>query len=260
MLDQITVFVLTYNEQENIARVLGKLAGFARVIVLDSFSQDATATEAARFPYAQWVQRRFDNHANQCNFVLDELAISTPWVMSLDADYVLSDALIAELSALNLPTGIHGVECAFRFCIDGQPLRGSLYPPRMVLFRHGKARYYQSGHTQRLALEGQSTRLKGLIDHDDRKSWAFFLSNQRKYGRLEAEHLYQQPFRALPLTAKVRKFGLIAPWLVPLLCLTWKGLAFEGTAGWKYTQMRLVGESQIALALWRKRWQAWFGA
>ena len=119
MLDQITVFVLTYNEQENIARVLAKLAGFARVIVLDSFSQDATAAEAARFPYAQWVQRRFDNHANQCNFVLDELAISTPWVMSLDADYVLSDALLAELSALKLPADIHGVGDDIQRTVNG---------------------------------------------------------------------------------------------------------------------------------------------
>ena len=253
MLDQISVFVLTYNEQANIARVLAPLAGFARVIVLDSGSSDQTEAEVRRCGFAEWHQRGFDNHANQCNFVLDTLAICTPWVLSLDADYVLSTELVGELKSLRPSAELSGMDCEFVFCIDGQPLRGSLYPPRTVLFRTDRARFYQAGHTQRLQLDGPVQRLRGKILHDDRKPWAYFRANQRKYGRLEARHLYQTPFSVLGLTAKVRKLGLIAPWLVPLLCLFWTGLVLEGRAGWKYTRMRWIGEGEIAKELWRLR-------
>jgi glycosyltransferase involved in cell wall biosynthesis len=253
MLHEITVFVLTYNEQVNIARVLAPLRDFARVIVLDSGSSDATQALVQQFGFAEWHQRSFDNHANQCNHVLDQLAVSTPWVMSLDADYVLTAELITELTQLKPAAQMHGFSCEFSFCIDGKLLRGSLYPPRTVLFRHGMARFYQSGHTQRLRIEGSVATLQGKILHDDRKDWAFFCRNQSKYGRLEAQHLYESAFSALPLTAKVRKLGVIAPWLVPLMCLFWTGLIFEGKAGWQYTHMRWVGESAIAKHLWRLR-------
>lgn len=253
MLDQITVFVLTYNEQANIARVLAPLAAFARVIVLDSGSSDQTEAEVRRCGFAEWHQRRFDDHANQCNHVLDQLAISTPWLMSLDADYVLSPELLVEIENMQPSVQTSGMDCEFIFCIDGQPLRGSLYPPRTVLFRTDRARFFQSGHAHRLRLEGPVQRLAGKIFHDDRKSWAHFRANQRKYGRLEARYLYQSSFKELRLTSKVRKLGLIAPWLVPLICLFWTGLALEGRAGWKYTWMRWIGEFAIAKELWRLR-------
>jgi glycosyltransferase involved in cell wall biosynthesis len=253
MLHEITVFVLTYNEQANIARVLAPLRDFARVIVLDSGSSDDTQAAVQQFGFAEWHQRSFDNHANQCNHVLDHLALSTPWVMSLDADYVLTPDLITELTQLKPTAQTHGFSCEFSFCMDGKPLRGSLYPPRTVLFRQGLARFYQSGHTQRLRIEGIVATLQGKILHDDRKDWAFFCRNQSKYGRLEAQHLYESAFSALPLTAKVRKTGLIAPWVVPLMCLFWTGLIFAGKPGWKYTQMRWIGESAIAKSLWRLR-------
>ena len=253
MLNQITVFVLTYNEQANISRVLAPLLGFARVIVLDSGSSDETEDEVARYGFAEWHRRSFDNHANQCNHVLDHLEISTPWVLSLDADYVLSAELLSELQGLRPSAQLSGMDCEFVFCIDGQPLRGSLYPPRTVLFRTDRARFFQSGHTQRLRLDGPVQRLAGKIFHDDRKSWVNFRANQRKYGRLEARHLYQSQFKELGLTSKVRKLGLIAPWLVPLMCLFWTGLALDGRAGWKYTWMRWIGESAIAKELWRLR-------
>ena len=59
---------------------------------MDSFSDDATTLIVSSFPAVRFIQRRFDNHANQWNFGVDN--IETEWVLSLDADYCLTKTLL----------------------------------------------------------------------------------------------------------------------------------------------------------------------
>src|ERR1044072_4263961 len=100
MLDQITRLILTYNEAPNIARALGRLSWAREVVVVDSYSADETVEIAKSFPNVRLVQRAFDSHRNQWEFGLKETDISTPWVLALDADYVVTDELIEELRRL----------------------------------------------------------------------------------------------------------------------------------------------------------------
>src|SRR5215216_552975 len=104
MLDQITPLVLTYNEAPNIARALGALSWARDIVVVDSFSDDDTVAIAKSFPRVRVFQRAFDSHRNQWDFGLKETGISTPWVLALDADYVVSDELIDELKKLQPDT------------------------------------------------------------------------------------------------------------------------------------------------------------
>src|SRR5262249_3461248 len=101
MLDQITPLILTYNEAPNIARSLGALSWACDIVLVDSFSDDDTVTIAKSVPQVRVFQRAFDGHRNQWEFGLKETGISTPWVLALDADYVLSDEVIAELTNLS---------------------------------------------------------------------------------------------------------------------------------------------------------------
>src|SRR5580765_6230815 len=102
-MDDVTPMVLTFNEAPNIVRTLEKLTWARQILVVDSFSTDETVQLAQRLPQVQVVQRRFDSFADQCNFGLNQ--IRSKWVLSLDADYVLSDALIEELGALEPADG-----------------------------------------------------------------------------------------------------------------------------------------------------------
>ena len=86
--------MLTYNEAPNIDRTLAKLRWASRVVVVDSFSTDETEAICARYPNVDLKRRRFDSHAEQWNWGLDQ--VQSDWVLSLDADYVLSDALISD--------------------------------------------------------------------------------------------------------------------------------------------------------------------
>src|SRR5215203_4211762 len=145
MLDQITPLILTYNEAPNIARALGGLSWAREIVVVDSFSDDETVHIANTFPNVRVVQRAFDCHRNQWEFGLTESGISTPWVLALDADYVVSNDLVAELEKLQPDTHTAGYRAKFVYCINGKQLRSGIYPPVTVLYRRESASYIQDG-------------------------------------------------------------------------------------------------------------------
>lgn len=92
MIDAITPLVVTLDEAPNIARTLDKLTWARRIVVVDSGSVDGTIEILKRYPQVDRFDRTFDSFAEQCNFGLAQ--VQTEWVLSLDADYELSDDLV----------------------------------------------------------------------------------------------------------------------------------------------------------------------
>ncbi|MCS3657981.1 glycosyltransferase involved in cell wall biosynthesis [Salinibacter ruber] len=242
-LTSITPLILTYNEEANINRTLGHLTWADRVVVVDSYSTDATVDIATSYENVDLVQRRFDHFADQCNYGLDQ--IDTEWVLSLDADYVCSEALIDEIRALPERPSVDGFSADFVYCVFGDPLRGTLYPPRTVLYRRETAEYHRDGHGHQVQVEGPVGELDASVYHDDRKSLDRWLDNQRRYARLEAEKLTQAD--DVGVTDRLRKTDVLAPLLTPLYCLFVQGLMLDGWAGWHYTLQRTYAELLLAL-------------
>ena len=243
----ITPLILTYNEEPNIGRLLEKLRWADRIVVVDSFSTDRTLEIAAGCPRVEVLQRTFDNHVNQWNFGLAQ--VQTPWVLSLDADYILSDELIDELEEKSASFDKDGYYVPFRYCIGGRALRGSLYPPRLALFKKERARYVADGHTQVLALDGNVGRLTSVIYHDDRKPLAAWLRAQDRYATLEAEKLTTTPIEALGRIDRLRRRKWVTPLLITAYCLFGKGLILDGALGWYYTFQRTYAELLLSLKL-----------
>jgi hypothetical protein len=251
MLDQITPVVLTRNEEPNVARTLRQLAWAKDVIVVDSLSTDATGSIAGSFPNVRVFTRQFDGHASQWTFA--QAQVRTPWFMALDADYYLSDAFRAELSVLEPSSRVLGFRAHFVYAVNGRPLRASLYPPRIVLASTQHAHFLQDGHTQRLLVDGDVGDLQTPIIHDDRKSFTRFVDRQRKYMREEAAKLRATDPRALPLSGRVRKLIVVAPFAVVIHSLFVKGLILDGTAGLRYAFERFVAELILSRELLRRR-------
>jgi glycosyltransferase involved in cell wall biosynthesis len=249
--DQITPLIITYNEAPNICRTVGKLLWARRIVVIDSGSTDGTVEILRRYPQVEAIHRPFIDAASQCNFGLTQ--VISPWILSLDADYELSDELMRELALLAPPESIVGYRARFVYRIHGRSLRGSLYPPRTVLYRREKASYRQEGHTQRVVLDGEILPLKGVIYHDDRKPLARWLTSQQRYAREEAEYLLNSSRRALRRTDKFRLMGWPAPIVVFFYTLFVRGCLLDGWPGWCYALQRTIAEMLLALEILDRR-------
>jgi glycosyltransferase involved in cell wall biosynthesis len=254
MLDRITPLVITWNEEANLERTLARLTWARRVVVLDSGSTDRTVELARAFANVELITRRFDSFAGQCNFGLTQ--ITTPWVLSLDADYQLSEALIDELRHLRPAAEIGGYRASFVYCVYGRPLRGTLYPPRTVLHRVAGARYRDEGHGHRVIIEGRIAALRAPIRHDDRKPLERWFAAQAHYARLEADHLLSAAPASLGRTDRLRRTGFAAPPLAFAYTLLVARTLLDGWPGWFYALQRTVAEAMIALEIIDRRLRA----
>jgi glycosyltransferase involved in cell wall biosynthesis len=249
MLDQITPLILTYNEAPNIARALSVLSWAREIVIIDSFSDDDTVEIATSFPNVRVVQRAFDCHRNQWEFGLKETGISTPWVLALDADYVVSHELVAELQQLRPDPGIAGYRANFVYCINGRELRSGIYPPVTVLYRREAASYIQDGHTQRIALAGRNEDLRSRVLHDDRKSLRRWFSSQARYTELEAQKLLAADTKGLGLADRLRRWRFVMPSAMLVYCLIVRGGVLDGWAGFYYAFQRASAELMLSLYL-----------
>lgn len=247
MLHSITPLILTYNEAPNLRRTLERLTWAKEIVIVDSFSTDETLAIAREFQQVRVVQRRFDAHTDQWNFGVDQ--IRTRWVLALDADYVLPPEFEAELNSFHPDDSASAGYARFRFCVFGRPLRGTLYPPRAVLFRRGRCRYVKDGHTQRLQINGQSFFLKSFVDHDDRKPLTHWLWAQDRYAILEAAKLEAARPGELGWPDRIRKKIVLAPALVFFYTLFGQRLILDGWPGWFYVWQRTLAEMVLALRL-----------
>jgi glycosyltransferase involved in cell wall biosynthesis len=249
--DQITALVLTHNEEDNIGRTLAALRWVRRILVIDSGSSDRTLEIIRRFPQAEVVTRAFDSFAGQCNFGLS--LVGSRWVLSLDADYVVSDTLFHEIEKLSPTKDIIGFRASFIYRVYGRDLRSTLYPPRTVLYQKDKAKYRDEGHGHRVQIVGTVAHLRAPIYLDDRKPLPRWFANQKKYATLEADYLLQTPRASLGLSDRIRLLAWPAPILVFLYTLIVKRCAFDGWAGWLYVLQRTLAEIVIALEIVDRR-------
>jgi glycosyltransferase involved in cell wall biosynthesis len=246
MLDQITPLILTYNEAPNIARSLGALSWANDIVVVDSFSDDKTVEIAKSFPQVRVFPRAFDNHRNQWEFGLKETGISTPWVLALDADYVLSDELTSELKNLTPNTQTAAYRASFVYCINGKKLRSGIYPPVTVLYRREAATYVQDGHTQRVEVDGAIEDLHAPIFHDDRKSLKRWFNSQAKYTELEAQKLRAADPAQLAFADRLRRWRFVVPPVMLVYCLFVRGGILDGWAGFYYAFQRAMAEAMLS--------------
>jgi glycosyltransferase involved in cell wall biosynthesis len=249
MIEQITPLILTLNEAPNIARTLARLSWAQDIVVVDSGSTDATREILARHGSVRVFERLFTTHAEQWNFGLEQTGIRTDWVLALDADFVLTEEIVREISALRPAGPVGGFRASFTYCIDGKPLRGAAYPPLTVLYRRQGARYLQDGHTQRIRVEGRVDALQESILHDDRKPLADWFSAQLRYMRLEAAKLRSTAFADLSAADRLRRAIVLAPFAMFFYCYFLRGGILDGRAGLFYALQRTGAELILSLYL-----------
>ena len=108
----ITAIILTGNEERHIERCLSRILSFVeRVVVVDSFSSDATVAIATRMG-AEVVCHAFKHQAAQMQWALDTLTITTAWVLKLDCDEYFESSALQDLAdrLSDLPGDVTGLQ------------------------------------------------------------------------------------------------------------------------------------------------------
>ncbi|KJH71838.1 glycosyltransferase family 2 protein [Aliterella atlantica] len=247
MIEKITPLILTFNEAPNIDRTLQHLTWAQKIVVIDSYSTDKTVEILQSYPQVEVFEHKFESFAAQCNYGLEK--IQSQWVLSLDADYILSDELIAEIKLLPPEPDADSYSVNFKYCVFGKALRGTLYPARQVLYRKDKAYYQEDGHAHRVSINGYSSALASYIYHDDRKSLDRWLNAQNKYMIIESKKILTTPNSQLSFSDRIRKQKIIAPLAILFYCLILKQGILDGWAGWYYAFERMLAETLLSIRL-----------
>lgn len=94
----VSVVIITFNEEKNIARCLESVQGIAdEIVVVDSFSRDTTEKICAQYG-VKFIQNTFEGHIQQKNFAITQAKY--PHILSLDADEALTPELKASILAV----------------------------------------------------------------------------------------------------------------------------------------------------------------
>ncbi len=144
MMMDISVIILTYNEEIHIKRCLDRISKYVKnVFIIDSFSTDNTLEIAKEYDNVRILQNKWTNYATQFNWALENADINSKWVLRLDADEYLTPELIDELSN-KLPTigdDVSGVIFPLRRVFLGRVIRRGMNQVKLLrLFRNGKAK------------------------------------------------------------------------------------------------------------------------
>lgn len=190
----ITVVVLTYNEEIHIGRCIEYAKVFAKeVIIVDSFSTDRTVEVAQRYGVTVVQHVWPGNQAQQFNWALETIEFHTGWILRLDADEYLLKELVEEFREKlpSLSADITGVILKRRHIFLDEWMRRGTYPVKLLrLFRVGKGVYEERLMDEHiLLLEGRAVEFENdFVDHN-LNDLSFFCHKHVDYSIREALQL-----------------------------------------------------------------------
>jgi glycosyltransferase involved in cell wall biosynthesis len=189
----LTIVVLTFNEELNIAECLQSLRSLeCEVFVVDSGSSDRT-TEIAEQHGTSVVDHAFENYGTQRNWAQTSLPIRTEWVLHVDADERLTPELQQSIQGAltDPPDDVDGFLLRRRTVFMGRWIRhGGHYPSYHArLFRKHKGRCEDRLYDQHYIVQGKVEKLPGdMIDNTpDLTAWT--LSHARWAGMEAREQM-----------------------------------------------------------------------
>ncbi len=187
----ISVIILTLNEERDLPGCLESLTWCDDVHVLDSGSTDRTA-ELATAAGATVAVNPFQSFGQQRNWALDHCPLKHGWVLFLDADERVTPAMLAELTekTAHAPDTIAGYYCCWALMLGERWLkRADNFPKwQFRLLRRGRARFTDFGHGQKEdQVEGEIGYIKEpYLHYAFGGGWEVWQKRHRKYAKQEA--------------------------------------------------------------------------
>jgi glycosyltransferase involved in cell wall biosynthesis len=199
----ISIFIICKNEERIIEKTLKQAKKLAdEIVIVDSGSTDSTLEICKKYTdkifHQDWL-----GFGKQKNIALEKC--SHEWVLSLDADEILSNELIAEIKTLKLPVIASNKETSLNpdafliarklFIGEKEIKHGGFYPDyQLRLFRKSKGRFCESPVHESVELQDSNgnygkyrkniLRLKNPIQHFAYKDIDQLENSFMKYAHL----------------------------------------------------------------------------
>jgi glycosyltransferase involved in cell wall biosynthesis len=210
-----SIIILTYNEEQHLPRLLKSISSLnAPVFILDSHSTDRTLEIAEQFG-ATLQTNTFENHPKQWDFALNNFNITTPWIIGLDADQIVTPELSQRLVNFNDEEykDINGIYFNRKNYFKGKWIKyGGYYPKYMLkMFRRGLG-YSDTTENMdhRFLVTGKTEVWKnGHIIEENLKEneIGFWIDKHNRYSSLVADEEIERMQKIRTQTIKPNLFG-----------------------------------------------------
>lgn len=189
---KISATIITFNEERNVARVIESLRCCDEILVLDSGSNDRTVEIATKLG-ARVIEASWHGYAAQKN-IAAELA-SNDWILSLDADESVSEALEAEIWHIKKSGPQFDGYTVPRLAqyLGRWILHSGWHPDRKVrLFDRTKAKWVGSFVHESVTVTGTVGHLKSNLLHFTCNSLSEHVRSMDRYTTLAAQEIASQ--------------------------------------------------------------------
>ncbi len=190
MTARVSACIIARNEEERIARCLDSLSWADEIIVVDARSTDGTVRLVREYG-ARVEVRAFTDYADQKNYAVS--LAGGEWVLSVDADEVVSPALRDEILGAAERPDADGYRIRRRSRIFGRVFRftGTQDDAPLRLFRKAKGRFEGAIH-ETFKLEGQVGTLKNFLEHYTYENVKQYLERFNRYTSAEAQKFFRE--------------------------------------------------------------------
>ncbi len=186
---KITATIITLNEERNIARAIESLRCADEILIVDSGSTDRTV-ELAQNLGARIIEANWRGYSAQKNWAAEQA--SNEWVLSLDADEALSEALEAEIWNLKKTGPQYDAYTMPRLAryLGRWILHSGWYPDRKIrLYRRDKASFVGDFVHESVNVKGRVGALENNILHFTCESLSEHMKTLDRYTTLAAQEL-----------------------------------------------------------------------
>lgn len=191
----LSVIVLTGNEELHIRRCLNRLCDIAKeIFIIDCYSTDNTVKIAEEYSEVTVLYNKWVNYATQLNWAIQNAPIKTKWVLKMDADEYLSPELKQELRE-KLPTlddKYTGILVPLQRVFLGRNINHGIAKgiKMLRLFQYGKAVSEIRQMDEHLELiEGESIEFKYSFSDDNLNNISWWAQKHIGYAIREAVDL-----------------------------------------------------------------------
>ena len=188
----ISAVIITHNEERIIRRTLSRLYWCDEIVIVDSFSTDDTVAICQEFGCRIFF-KKFEGYGLQKRYAVS--LTRNDWVLSLDADEVLSPELVCEIqNEFKTRPSCSGYALPMNLVFLGREFRHGKENGRyfLRLFRKSRGNFNKSRVHERIELAGTVAKLKSPLKHYSYDNLAHWYTKMEHYTTLSAQEALKQ--------------------------------------------------------------------